>query len=128
MDDLEAAGLAFGSPSKPWAVPRVLAGVEQLAALHSKPWSVNNADYLWPKSDYDQALLQLMQTYEQVVRSAERPYIPGYMKDQGRMTAVLKKHYASRNSKVALLACTAILTSPIHTLSAGANHGSSTGR
>ncbi|KAH8891720.1 hypothetical protein GQ53DRAFT_648519 [Thozetella sp. PMI_491] len=99
LDDLEAAGYAFGSPSKPWNVPSVLTGIEQLAALHSKTWGVTNTDYPWLTSDYDQALLHLMQTYEQVVRSPGRPTIPEYMKDQDRMTAVLKKHYGSRNPK-----------------------------
>lgn len=99
MDDLEAAGHAFGSPSEPWSVSSVLVGIEQLAALHSKTWGVKNTDYPWLTSDYDQALLHLMQTYEQVVRSPGRPAIPEYMKDQDRVLAVLKKHYGSRNAK-----------------------------
>ena len=99
MEDLKAAGHSFGNPSTPWSIPTVLAGVEQLAALHSKTWGVENTDYPWLTSDYDLALLHLMQTYEQVVRSPGRPIIPEYMKDQGRVTAVLKKHYGSRNPK-----------------------------
>ncbi|CAH0021038.1 unnamed protein product [Clonostachys rhizophaga] len=99
MEDLEAAGHSFGSPSKSWSMPSVLTGIEQLAALHARTWGVRNADYPWLTSDYDQALLHLMQTYEQVVHSPGRPTIPEYMKDQDRMTAVLKKHYASRNPK-----------------------------
>lgn len=99
MDDLKAAGCSFGTPAEPWSVDRVIAGVEELAALHGKTWGVSQTDYPWLTSDYDEALLHLMQTYEQVVRSSDRPVIPEYMKDQERVTAVLKKHYQSRNPK-----------------------------
>lgn len=99
MDDLKTAGYSFGTPSDPWSVASVLAGVEQLAALHGKTWGVSHGDYPWLTSDYDQALLHLMQTYEQVVRSPGRPVIPEYMKDQDRITAVLKKHYGTRNPR-----------------------------
>lgn len=99
MDDLEAAGHLFGTPLEPWSIATVLAGVEQLAALHAKTWGASYADYPWLTSDYDQALLHLMQTYDQVVHSSDRPAIPEYMKNQGRMTAVLQKHYRSRNPK-----------------------------
>jgi hypothetical protein len=99
MEDLKAAGHSFGSPAIPWSVSTVLAGVEQLAALHSKTWGVKDTDYPWLTSDYDLAILHLMQTYEQVVRSSGRPAIPEHLKDQDRMTNVLKKHYRSRNPK-----------------------------
>ncbi|KAK3317900.1 kinase-like domain-containing protein [Apodospora peruviana] len=102
MDDLAAAGHTFGTPSVSWSVAAVLAGVEQLAALHAKTWGVTPEKYPWlrPADHYDQALLHLMQTYEQVVMSPDRPpNVPSYMKDQARVTAVLKKHYASRNPR-----------------------------
>lgn len=99
MDDLGDKDYSFGSPARPWPVSSVLSGVEQLAALHGKTWGVRAAYYPWLTSDYDQALLHLMQTYEQVVRSPGRPTIPDYMKDQDRVTAILKKHYGSRNPR-----------------------------
>jgi len=102
MDDLSSKPeMTFGTPSTPWSLPSLLAGVEQLAAIHAKTWNVHPETYPWlPKEfHYDAALLHLMQTYEEVVRSPGRPSIPEYMKDQKRMTAVLKKHYASRNPK-----------------------------
>jgi aminoglycoside phosphotransferase (APT) family kinase protein len=77
----------------------VRAGVEQLAALHAKTWGVRPVDYPWLTSDYDQAILTLMQTYDAVVSSAGRPFVPAYLKDQKRVTAALKKHYRSRNPK-----------------------------
>ncbi|OTA97822.1 hypothetical protein M434DRAFT_391443 [Hypoxylon sp. CO27-5] len=99
MDDLAAQGCEFGTPTETWPVARVLAGVEQLAALHAKTWNVKPEDYPWLTSDYDQALLALMKTYDAVVNSPGRPVIHDYLKNQERMTAVLKKHYASRNPK-----------------------------
>jgi hypothetical protein len=99
MDDLHALGCCFGNPVETWTVTRVLAGVEQLAALHAKTWHVQAADYPWLTSDYDQAILTLMETYDTVVKGPDRPKIQDYLKDQQRVTAVLKKHYALRNPK-----------------------------
>ncbi|GAP91002.1 putative aminoglycoside phosphotransferase protein [Rosellinia necatrix] len=99
MEDLAARGCEFGSPVETWPVHRVRAGVEQLAALHAKTWGVHPVDYPWLTSDYDQALLTLMRTYDAVVNGPDRPSIPAYLRDQDRVTAVLKKHYASRNPK-----------------------------
>jgi hypothetical protein len=99
MDDLHALGYSFGNPAETWTVTRVLAGVEQLAALHAKTWHVQAADYPWLTSDYDQAILTLMETYGTVVKGSDRPKIQDYLEDQQRVTAVLKKHYALRNPK-----------------------------
>ncbi|KAI0200615.1 kinase-like domain-containing protein [Astrocystis sublimbata] len=99
MEDLAARGCQFGNPVETWPVHRVRAGVEQLAALHAKTWGVRPADYPWLTSDYDHALLTLMQTYEAVVNGPDRPPVPNYLRDQERVTAVLKKHYRSRNPK-----------------------------
>ncbi|KAI1753833.1 kinase-like domain-containing protein [Xylaria castorea] len=99
MEDLAARGCQFGNPVETWPVSRVRQGVEQLAALHAKTWGVRPADYPWLTSDYDQALLTLMQTYETVVNGADRPPVHPYLKDQERVTDVLKKHYRSRNPK-----------------------------
>jgi len=99
MEDLAAQGCDFGNPAETWSFSRVLAGVEQLAALHVKTWHVQATDYPWLTSDYDQAILSLMDMYESVVKRADRPEIPDYLKDQGRVTAALKKHYALRNPR-----------------------------
>ncbi|KAI1079617.1 kinase-like domain-containing protein [Whalleya microplaca] len=99
MDDLSAQGCEFGNPIEVWPVSRVLAGIEQLAALHAKTWGAKPADYPWLTQDYDQAILTLMQTFDAVVHSPGRPVVQGYLKDQERVTAALKKHYASRNPK-----------------------------
>lgn len=99
MDDLAAKGCTFGRPAETWTVSRVLAGVEQLAALHAKTWQVQASDYPWLTSDYDQAILTLMETYDVVVNGPDRPKIHDYLKDQQRVTAVLKKHYALRNPR-----------------------------
>ncbi|KAF2442774.1 hypothetical protein P171DRAFT_455767 [Karstenula rhodostoma CBS 690.94] len=99
LDDLAAQGCGFGNPAESWPVPRVLAGVEQLAALHAKTWHAQASDYPWLTSDYDQAILTLMNTYDAVVKGPDRPMIHDYLKDQERITKVLKKHYASRNHK-----------------------------
>ncbi|KAF2636156.1 aminoglycoside phosphotransferase [Massarina eburnea CBS 473.64] len=99
LDDLAALGSNFGNPVETWSVSRVLAGVEQLAALHSKTWHVQAVDYPWLTSDYDQAILTLMNTYDAVVKGPDRPKIHEYLKDQERVTAVLKKHYTLRNPR-----------------------------
>ncbi|KAI1428014.1 kinase-like domain-containing protein [Xylaria sp. FL1777] len=99
MEDLAARGCQFGNPVDTWPVYRVRQGVEQLAALHAKTWGVCPEDYPWLTSDYDQAILTLMQTYSTVVNGSDRPYMHEYLRDQERMTAVLKKHYRTRNPK-----------------------------
>jgi hypothetical protein len=99
LDDLAAQGCGFGNPAESWPVSRVLVGVEQLAALHAQTWHAQAAEYPWLTSDYDQAILTLMDTYDAVVRGPDRPKIPDYLKDQERITRVLKKHYASRNPR-----------------------------
>lgn len=99
MNDLAAQGYGFGNPAEAWPVSRVLTGVEQLAALHAKTWHVQASDYPWLTSDYDQAILTLMNTYDAVVNTPDRPKIHEYLKDQKRVTAVLKKHYALRNPR-----------------------------
>lgn len=100
MDDLSAQGCQFGNPAQPWPVSRVLAGVEQLAALHAGTWGARPEDYPWLTAHYDQAILSLMETYDAVVFSDDRPSgIHNYLKDQERLTAVLKKHYRARNPK-----------------------------
>jgi hypothetical protein len=99
LDNLAAQGCDFGNPAEAWTVSRVLAGVEQLAALHAKTWQPQASDYPWLTSDYDQAILTLMNTYDAVVKGPDRPMIHDYLKDQERVTAVLKKHYALRNPK-----------------------------
>ncbi|KAI0809322.1 kinase-like domain-containing protein [Xylaria sp. FL0064] len=99
MEDLAARGCKFGNPVDTWPVYRVRQGVEQLAALHAKTWGVRPEDYPWLTSDYDQAILTLMKTYNAVVNGPDRPYVHEYLRDQDRVTAVLKKHYRSRNPK-----------------------------
>ncbi|PVI02159.1 hypothetical protein DM02DRAFT_312839 [Periconia macrospinosa] len=99
MDDLASLSYDFGNPTETWSVARVLAGVEQLAALHARTWGVKETEYPWLTSDYDQAILTLMQTFDVVVNATDRPEIPGYLKDQERITKVLKKHYQMRNPR-----------------------------
>ncbi|KAL5378527.1 hypothetical protein DPSP01_009108 [Paraphaeosphaeria sporulosa] len=99
LDDLAAQGCDFGNPAESWPVSRVLAGVEQLAALHAKTWHTQASDYPWLTSDYDQAILTLMNTYDAVVKGPNRPKIHDYLKDQERITKVLEKHYALRNPR-----------------------------
>lgn len=100
MDDLAVQSCKFGDPSKSWSVSQVLTGVEQLAALHAGTWNAREENYPWLTALYDQAILSLMETYDAVVLSDDRPAgIHDYLKDQERMTAVLKKHFRSRNPK-----------------------------
>jgi hypothetical protein len=47
MDDLATQGCQFGDPARSWPVRQVLAGVEQLAALHAGTWGARGEDYPW---------------------------------------------------------------------------------
>ncbi|KAI0395963.1 kinase-like domain-containing protein [Xylariaceae sp. FL0594] len=99
MEDLDARGCQFGNPVEAWPVSRVREGVEQLAALHAKTWGVRPADYPWLTSDYDQAILTLMENFDVIVRGPDRPTVQEHLLNQARVTAALKKHYASRNPR-----------------------------
>ncbi|KAI1770681.1 kinase-like domain-containing protein [Hypoxylon cercidicola] len=99
MDNLATRGCEFGDPTEVWPVSRVLAGIEQLAALHAKTWGVKPSDFPWLTSDYDLAILSLMETYDAVVHSPGRPEVHDYLKSQERIMTATKKHYASRNPK-----------------------------
>ncbi|KAI1390396.1 kinase-like domain-containing protein [Hypoxylon trugodes] len=103
MDDLAAQGCTFGTVTEAWPVSDVRHALDDLAALHAKTWGVTKEELPWLTSDYDTALLSLMETYEAVVNGPERPVIPDFLKDQKRITAVLKKHYASRNPRFTAL-------------------------
>lgn len=97
LDDLATQGCDFGNSAETWPLYRVLDGVNQLAALHAKTWHAETCEYPWLTSDYDQAILTIMDTYDAVVKGPDRPIIHEYLKDQERITKVLKKHYTSRN-------------------------------
>ncbi|CAJ2500762.1 Uu.00g036150.m01.CDS01 [Anthostomella pinea] len=101
LDDLGVQGCTFGDPRAVWPVSRVLAGVEQLAALHAATWGAPQADYPGFQTGAgavtDTVVLTLMQTFDAVVRGPDRPPVPAYLQDQARITAALEKHYAIRN-------------------------------
>ncbi|CAI6334545.1 unnamed protein product [Periconia digitata] len=105
MDDLAWKGYSFGDPAQTWSVSLVKQGLTQLAALHAKTWEVQNDKGKEEKyahltsEDYDQAILTLMQSYDVVVNGEDRPNIQPYLRDQGRMTRVLEKHFAGRNPR-----------------------------
>ncbi|KAI4870128.1 kinase-like domain-containing protein [Hypoxylon rubiginosum] len=99
LDDLATRGCEFGDPTQVWPVSRVLAGIEQLAALHAQTWGVEASGFPWLTSDYDLAILSLMETYDAVVHSPGRPEVHDYLKSQERITAAVKKHYTLRNPK-----------------------------
>ncbi|KAI1398302.1 kinase-like domain-containing protein [Hypoxylon fuscum] len=100
MDDLVAQGCEFSDSAEVWPVSWVLSGVEQLAALHAKTWGAELVDYPWltsGASDYDHAILTLMQTFDTVADDPRRPAVRDYLTSQERVTAALKKHNATRN-------------------------------
>lgn len=45
MQDIKAAGYAFGDPLRTWPVARVRAGLVQLAKLHAHTWGAREADF-----------------------------------------------------------------------------------
>lgn len=45
MSDVKAAGYTFGDPLRAWPVPRVQAGLVQLAKLHARTWGAREADF-----------------------------------------------------------------------------------
>ncbi|KAI1411238.1 kinase-like domain-containing protein [Hypoxylon sp. FL1857] len=100
MDDLEALGAEFGEPLNAWPVERVMAGVEQLAGLHAGTWGIKPDDYPWANSDfYDKIVFALCTRWDYLMHDPNRPQFAAILKDEKRITAALKKHFASRNPK-----------------------------
>ncbi|KAI1074720.1 kinase-like domain-containing protein [Whalleya microplaca] len=100
MDDLEALGATFGEPVNAWPVERVMAGVEQLAGLHAGTWGAQHSEY--PFADpqfYDQIMMNLCSRWDALIHAEHRPPLPDIVKDEKRITAALRKHFASRNPR-----------------------------
>ncbi|ROW02928.1 hypothetical protein VSDG_01718 [Cytospora chrysosperma] len=103
MEDLTQHGCTFGDPLYTWPVERVLAGVEQLAAMHAWTWGKSAKDYTWLTPHYDTSLLYLIDRWGVVALSSDRPPLPEYMHDAARVKAVFAKHYSSRAAKFSCL-------------------------
>lgn len=99
MEDLDRHGCSFGDPLYTWPVERVLAGVEQLAAMHVGTWGVKSEDHAWLTPHYDTSMLYLIDRWGAVALSAERPPLPDYMHDAERVKAVMEAHYSLRSPK-----------------------------
>ncbi|KAI1106467.1 kinase-like domain-containing protein [Jackrogersella minutella] len=100
MDDLEVLGAEFGEPLNAWPVERVLAGVEQLAGLHAGTWGAKHSDYPWADPEfYDQIMFALCSRWDDLIHGSHRPPLPEIVKDEKRIRAALKKHFALRNPK-----------------------------
>jgi aminoglycoside phosphotransferase (APT) family kinase protein len=101
MDDLVASGHSFGDAAITWPVARVRQTVEQLAALHAATWnrtSVGEVKFN-ESTHYEGILLGLCQMWEESILAADRPPLPEDFKNQDRIVAILKKHFASRNPR-----------------------------
>ncbi|KUI71667.1 hypothetical protein VM1G_07092 [Cytospora mali] len=103
MEDLTRHGCAFGDPLYTWPVERVLAGVEQLAAMHVGTWGTRMEDHAWLTPHYDTSMLYLIGNWDAVALSADRPPLPEYMHDAKRVKSVMEKHYGSRSAKFSCL-------------------------
>lgn len=99
MEDLTQPGRSFGEPLETWPLARVLAGVEQLAAMHVGTWGTKMEDHAWLTPHYDTSMLYLIDRWDVVALSSERPPLPEYMHDAGRVKAVMEKHYGSRGAR-----------------------------
>ncbi|KAL7623773.1 hypothetical protein AAE478_005326 [Parahypoxylon ruwenzoriense] len=100
MDDLEALGAEFGEPVNAWPVERVLAGVEQLAALHAGTWGAKNSDYPWVDPEfYDQMLWAMFSRWDDLIHRVNRPPLQDILKDKRRVRAAFKKYFASKNPR-----------------------------
>ncbi|CAJ2508683.1 Uu.00g137090.m01.CDS01 [Anthostomella pinea] len=97
MDDLYQMGYTFGEPAIPWAVDKVVAGVEQLAVLHAATW--NTTEYPWLTPSYEEVMIGLADQWENVVLGADRPPIPDMIQNKDRTVAAMRKHFATKNSK-----------------------------
>ncbi|ROV93597.1 hypothetical protein VMCG_08099 [Cytospora schulzeri] len=104
MEDLTQHGCTFGDPLYTWPVERVLAGVEQLAAMHVWTWGKSvEEEHTWLTPHYDTSMLYLIDHWDAVALSSERPPLPEYMHDAKRVRAVMGKHYSSRGAKFSCL-------------------------
>lgn len=107
MEDLTSHGgtttTTFGDPLYTWPVARVLAGVEQLAAMHAWTWGRPAGEFPWLTPHYDTSMLYLIGMWDAVALTPERPPLPGYMRDAGRVQAVMSRHYGSRAPRFSCL-------------------------
>ncbi|VUC35254.1 unnamed protein product [Clonostachys rosea] len=101
MEDLGEKNYTFGKVKEPWTPDMVKKALEELAVLHATTWNQGPEDYPWLKSHYDEAVLGMLPAinYAQFVIDPERPPLPEPMRDQARVEAMLKKHFANRNPK-----------------------------
>ncbi|KAH8660211.1 kinase-like domain-containing protein [Xylariales sp. PMI_506] len=109
MANLEVRGCTFGSPTEPWPVERVHAGVEQLAALHAKTMGAKKEDYPWlyqsnilGENVMQGMILSLLSEPTWNVRfntEGERPPVPESMVDRERMTAAWKTLWRTADPK-----------------------------
>lgn len=103
MEDLTLQGCSFGDPLYTWPIERVFAGVEQLAAMHVGTWGTKKEDHAWLTPHYDTSMLYLIDRWDAVALTPERPPLLEYMHDAKRVKAVMEKHYNSRGEKFSCL-------------------------
>ncbi|KAF4449901.1 aminoglycoside phosphotransferase [Fusarium austroafricanum] len=99
MEDIAAANYSFADPVDTWPVHRVKLVVEHFAALHAATWGFEAASVPWLDSHYETSVLGLCGMWDHIVLAEDRPPVPEYMKDQQKMTAAIKKWFATRNPK-----------------------------
>ncbi|KAI8965045.1 kinase-like domain-containing protein [Daldinia sp. FL1419] len=99
MDNLKEKGYTFGTTLEPWSIQSVEAGVEQLAALHASTWNISTRDYPWLTPDYEEIMIGLTETWDDLVLAPGRPAVPDIIRNKERTVAAMKKHFATKNPK-----------------------------
>ncbi|CAK7218033.1 hypothetical protein SEUCBS140593_003406 [Sporothrix eucalyptigena] len=115
MEDLSSAGFVFGDPTRTYSLAAVSSGIEQLAALHAQTWGWSTAEgdnessstlpsasaLAWLEPNiYDVTMRGLLGMWDELILGAERPQLPGILKDSRERTSLaLETYFASRNPR-----------------------------
>ncbi|WP_082945696.1 phosphotransferase [Mycobacterium sp. E2733] len=94
LDDLVAAEVSFGDPTRPWPTDRVASALGVLAALHAATWGGSLRDYPWlPRStvlgDFVPVLLSAPHWKTHFLFSGS-PTVPAELDDRRRILSAMK--------------------------------------
>lgn len=106
LQDVKAAGYAFGDPLQTWPVERVRAALAQLAKLHAATWGAKQADFPWVPRAFGMrdVISEMMSPENWGLRFADpavRPPIPEtFWGDRNRIVKCLEILWATTDEKM----------------------------
>jgi hypothetical protein len=107
LDDLTAAGVSFGDPTRPWSVDRVAAALEVQAAWHAATWQRSRDAYRWlpPASIIGELTPILLSSihWNTHFRHPRSPSLPPPLNDRRRVRAALAQMWRRHASEAICL-------------------------